>query len=94
VIFTTKLYHIFMSSEDLFSVAKKANTKQVTPPKRELKEPVQNIKSNVPEMSVSDLAQSLKRTLEETYGRIRVRGELTGLKLAASFQSNQKKAWM
>src|SRR5690606_24315050 len=26
----------------------------------------------------------LKRTLEESFGRIRVRGELTGLKLAAS----------
>ncbi len=41
-------------------------------------------RSNVPEMSVSDLAFSLKRTLEETYGRVRVRGELTGLKLAGS----------
>lgn len=41
-------------------------------------------KSNVPEMSVSELAFSLKRTLEETYGRVRVRGELTGLKLASS----------
>ncbi len=41
-------------------------------------------KSNVPELSVSELAFSLKRTLEETYGRVRVRGELTGLKLASS----------
>src|SRR5688572_11439156 len=41
-------------------------------------------KSNVPELSVSELALSLKRTLEETYGRIRVRGELSGLKLASS----------
>ncbi len=41
-------------------------------------------RSNVPEMSVSELAFSLKRTLEETYGRVRVRGELTGLKLAGS----------
>jgi exodeoxyribonuclease VII large subunit len=32
--------------------------------------------SNVPELSVSELAFSLKRTLEETYGRVRVRGEL------------------
>lgn len=40
--------------------------------------------SNVPDMSVSDLALSLKRTLEENFGHIRVRGELTGLKLAAS----------
>lgn len=41
-------------------------------------------RSNVPELSVSELAFSLKRTLEETYGRVRVRGELTGLKLAGS----------
>lgn len=41
-------------------------------------------KSNVPELSVSELALSLKRTLEETYGRIRVRGELYGIKVAAS----------
>ncbi len=41
-------------------------------------------KSNVPELSVSELAFSLKRTLEETYGRVRVRGELSGLKLASS----------
>lgn len=41
-------------------------------------------RSNVPEMSVSELAFSLKRTLEETYGRVRVRGELSGIKLATS----------
>ena len=41
-------------------------------------------RTNVPEMSVSELAFSLKRTLEETYGRVRVRGELSGLKLASS----------
>ncbi|MBI4030097.1 MAG: exodeoxyribonuclease VII large subunit [Proteobacteria bacterium] len=33
-------------------------------------------RTNVPELSVSELAFSLKRTLEETYGRVRVRGEL------------------
>ncbi len=32
--------------------------------------------SNVPELTVSELAFSLKRTLEESYGRVRVRGEL------------------
>jgi exodeoxyribonuclease VII large subunit len=41
-------------------------------------------RSNIPEMSVSELAFSLKRTLEETYGRVRVRGELSSLKLASS----------
>lgn len=44
----------------------------------------QKFQSNVPELSVSELAFSLKRTLEESYGRIRVRGELSGLKVAAS----------
>ncbi len=44
----------------------------------------QPVKSNVPELSVSELAFSLKRTLEETFGRVRVRGELSGLKLASS----------
>lgn len=41
-------------------------------------------KSNVPEMSVGDLANSVKRTLEQSFGRIRVRGEFTGLKMAGS----------
>ncbi|NCO03918.1 MAG: exodeoxyribonuclease VII large subunit [Alphaproteobacteria bacterium] len=62
-----------MSTEDLFTHSAKAST-----------EPAQKMHSNVPEMSVSELANSLKRTLEETYGRIRIRGELQGLKLAGS----------
>lgn len=33
-------------------------------------------RTNVPELSVSELAFSLKKTLEESYGRVRVRGEL------------------
>lgn len=41
-------------------------------------------KTNIPEMGVGELALSLKKTLEETFGRVRVRGELSGLKLAAS----------
>lgn len=43
-----------------------------------------SLRSNVPEMSVSQLAFSLKKTLEDSYGHIRVKGELSGLKLAAS----------
>lgn len=46
--------------------------------------PQQTFKSNVPELSVSELAFSLKRTLEDTYGRVRVRGELAGVKIASS----------
>ena len=34
------------------------------------------IKTNVPEFSVSDLAFSLKKTLEDNFGRVRVRGEI------------------
>ncbi|HEY8191922.1 MAG TPA: exodeoxyribonuclease VII large subunit, partial [Alphaproteobacteria bacterium] len=41
-------------------------------------------RTNVPELSVSELAISLKRTLEETYGHIRVRGELSRVKIHTS----------
>lgn len=41
-------------------------------------------RSNVPELSVSELSFALKKTLEDGFGRVRVRGELSGLKLAAS----------
>ena len=41
-------------------------------------------RTNVPELSVSELAFSLKRTLEETYGRVRVRGELSRVKIHTS----------
>jgi exodeoxyribonuclease VII large subunit len=40
--------------------------------------------SNMPEMSVSELANALKRTVEETYGFVRVRGELGRVVLAKS----------
>ena len=61
-----------MTSDDLFTAAQKVSEKQNAP------------LSNVPEMSVSDLALSLKQTLEQTFGHVRVRGELTGIKVAAS----------
>ncbi|MGZ9109170.1 MAG: exodeoxyribonuclease VII large subunit [Micavibrio sp.] len=51
-----------------------ANSDPESPPAR----------SNIPELSVSELSFAMKRTLEESFGRIRVRGELSGLKLAAS----------
>ena len=41
-------------------------------------------RGNVPEMSVSELSFSLKRTLEETYGHVRVRGELSRVKIHTS----------
>ena len=40
--------------------------------------------NNVPELTVSELAFSLKRTLEETYARVRVRGELSKVKIHTS----------
>lgn len=40
--------------------------------------------SNIPEFSVSELAGSLKRTLEDSYGRVRVRGELSRVTIPGS----------
>ncbi|HEX8373731.1 MAG TPA: exodeoxyribonuclease VII large subunit, partial [Geminicoccaceae bacterium] len=40
--------------------------------------------SNVAEFSVSEIALALKRTVEEAFGLVRVRGELSGFKRAAS----------
>ena len=34
--------------------------------------------SNAPEWSVSELSQALKRTVEEAFGYVRVRGEISG----------------
>ncbi|MGH6914197.1 MAG: exodeoxyribonuclease VII large subunit, partial [Geminicoccales bacterium] len=39
---------------------------------------------NIVEYSVSELANALKRTLESDYGQVRVRGEISGFKRAAS----------
>jgi exodeoxyribonuclease VII large subunit len=44
----------------------------------------ESLKTNIPEFSVSELAFSMKRTLEENYGRVRVRGELSRVSIAAS----------
>ena len=38
------------------------------------------VASNVPEYSVSEISGAIKRTLEGTFGRVRVRGEITELK--------------
>ncbi len=40
--------------------------------------------SNLPVMSVSELSQALKRTVEEAYAWVRVRGEISGFKRARS----------
>ncbi len=41
-------------------------------------------RTNIPEYTVSDLSGAIKRTLEGAFGRIRVRGEITELKLYGS----------
>ncbi|MBL6935272.1 MAG: exodeoxyribonuclease VII large subunit [Alphaproteobacteria bacterium] len=40
--------------------------------------------SNLPEYTVSEISAALKRTVESEYGRVRVRGEISGFKRAAS----------
>jgi exodeoxyribonuclease VII large subunit len=40
-------------------------------------EPDANPGTNAPEISVSELAQALKRTVEDRFGRVRVRGEIS-----------------
>ena len=39
---------------------------------------------NLPEYTVSEIGAALKRTLEEGFGRVRIRGEVSGFKRAAS----------
>ena len=40
--------------------------------------------SNLPELSVSELAQAVKRTMETNFDRVRVRGELGRVLIAKS----------
>ncbi len=40
--------------------------------------------SNVPEYSVSDIAGAVKRLVEDHFGRVRIRGEISGFKLHSS----------
>jgi len=39
---------------------------------------------NIPEYTVSEVSTALKRTVEDTFDRVRVRGEVSGFKRAAS----------
>lgn len=82
-----------MTTEDLFSHSAKASTAAQTPkdPEALVSKPAPKDSaapkpalSNVLEMSVSELANALKRTLEDNFGHIRIRGELIGVKVAAS----------
>lgn len=77
-----------MTSDDLFTIAQKKNEpkKPEAAPSKTVKPSAEtaSARTNVPEMSVSDLALSLKQTLEQTYGRVRIRGELSGIKIVGS----------
>jgi exodeoxyribonuclease VII large subunit len=46
--------------------------------------PEKTLAHNLPEFTVGELSQALKRTLETTFERVRVRGEISGFKRAAS----------
>ena len=46
--------------------------------------PAESVGHNLPEYTVGEISAALKRTLEQTYGRVRVRGEISGFKRAAS----------
>ena len=41
-------------------------------------------RSNLPELSVSELSQALKRNIEQNFSYVRVRGEISGLKRHSS----------
>ncbi|MDA7688546.1 exodeoxyribonuclease VII large subunit [Pelagibacteraceae bacterium] len=42
------------------------------------------VKENIPEYSVTEISKSIKQVLDGTFGYVRVRGEISGLKQAAS----------
>ena len=42
------------------------------------------VRENIPEYSVSEISNLIKNTLEDTFGYVKVRGEISGLKQAAS----------
>ncbi len=41
---------------------------------------IETVKPNIGEYSVSEIAHALKRTLEDTFGHVRVRGEISGFR--------------
>jgi len=43
-----------------------------------------NSRFNIPEFSVSEFSRSIKRTVEDAFGYVRIKGEITGCKRAAS----------
>ena len=45
---------------------------------------------NATEFTVSELSNALRRTLEDAYGYVRVRGKISGLKRAGSATSTSR----
>ena len=58
------------------------------PPPTDARDPSEgqpnNAPGNLPEYSVSEISQALKRTVESTFDRVRVRGEISRPTRAAS----------
>ena len=46
--------------------------------KTAIKSPMNEPRVNIPEWTVSELSAALKKTVEDAYGFVRVRGEITG----------------
>jgi len=49
-----------------------------------VKRPLTDYPDNIPEYSVTELSMALKRTVEGKFGYVRLRGEISGFKQAAS----------
>ncbi|MEI9992356.1 MAG: exodeoxyribonuclease VII large subunit [Rhizomicrobium sp.] len=49
-----------------------------------MSEPAANLLPNLPEYSVSEISSALKRTVEDAFAFVRVRGEISGLKFHSS----------
>src|SRR5271154_435220 len=56
------------------------NLGQVRPCAERQKATMNEPRLNLPELTVSELSMALKRTVEDTYGYVRVRGEVSGYK--------------
>ena len=49
-----------------------------------MKNPSQSLMFNVPEFTVSEFSRSIKRTVEDAFGYVRIHGEISGFKKATS----------
>src|ERR1700736_1540011 len=65
-----------------FALSRKIPTLRAKPkrPNRWSEMPAAETLINTPELTVSELSSALKRTVEDTYGHVRVRGEISGFR--------------